>query len=211
MRFIILLFSVFLVSCATPKTAPQAYYGGVYVSGKVEFASGGSFKSPAGVISADNLTTAKKAAYARLMVSAKAKGYKYFKITNEVTTSGLGKTFHLSGRAYKQGATGKGIYAIDAIRRVLDGLPLEEPRPVVKPKPRVVVKKAPKPVAPVAVEPVVTEDPTVIMAPEDITGSINKEGISAQTTSSISTSTGLAIEAPKALDGVPRGVIIRQK
>ena len=214
MRFIILLFSVLLVSCATPKTAPQAYYGGVYVPGKVDFVSGGSFKSTAGVISADDLTTAKKAAYARLMVSAKAKGYKYFKITNEVTTSGLGKTFHLSGRAYKQASTGKGVYAIDAIRRVLDGLPLEEPRPVVKPKPRVaaknVAKKVAKPAAPVVEKPVVTEDPTVIMAPEDITGSIGKDGVSAQTTSSVSSSTGLAIVAPKALDGVPMGVIVKQ-
>ena len=136
---------------------------------------------------------------------------RFFKITNEVTRSGLGKTFHLSGQAYKQGATGNGIYAIDAISRVLDGLPLEAPRPVVKPKPRVVAKKAAKPVAPAVAEPVATEDPTVIMAPEDITGLIKKDGVSAQTTSSISNSTGLAIETPKALDGVPIGVIIRRK
>lgn len=222
MRIFIILFSLFLVSCATPKSAPQAYYGGVYAPGKTEFSSNGIFESTAGVISASDVATARKAAYARLMVSAKAKGYRYFRITNEKTRSGLGKTFKLKGRAYKSGRAGGNVYRIDAIKRLLNGLPLAEPAP--KPKPKVkpkrkaaVAKKAPKPVSRPAAEPVATEvpaaseDPTVIMAPTDITGSIKKANVSMETTSSVSRPADSAVEVPSALSNIPKGVTLRTK
>ncbi len=217
MRIFIVLFSLFLVSCATPKTAPQAYYGGVYAPGKAEFSSNGSFESTAGVISASDISTARKAAYARLMVSAKAKGYRYFRISGEKTLSGLGKTFKLKGRAYKSGSAGGNVYRIDAINRLLNGQPLAEPAPKPKRKPKVAKKSAPKPVSrpvpkPIASEvPAASEEPTVIMAPSDITGSIKKANISMETTSSVTPQADVTVNAPNALSNVPKGVMLRTK
>lgn len=210
MRFVVLLLSVLLISCATPKEAPQAYYGGVYVPGKVEIQSNGRFESTASVISKDDLDTARKAAYARFMLSAKSKGYRTFKVIDEKTTSALGKSFRLVGKAYKSRKTGGGVYELDAIKRLLKDLPLAKPKPVVKPK----RKPAPKPVASKpasipATEQLPTEEPTVIMAPTDITGSVKKTVVSSQATSSVSTGTGVEFEDPSALSNVPKGVILR--
>jgi hypothetical protein len=223
MRFFIVLFSLFLVSCATPKSAPQAYYGGVYAPGKAEISSNGRFESSAGVISSSDVATARKAAYARFMVSAKAKGYRYFRITKEKTQSGLGKTFKLSGRAYKSGKAGGNVYRVEAIDRLLNGLPLAEPAPKKKRKIKrasVAKKATPKPVSRPAQKPVVDElpavsdDPTVIMAPTDITGSVKKTKVSMETTSSVSTpaiaKTDTALDMPSALVDVPSGVTLRR-
>lgn len=222
---------VFLASCVSQKSAPQAYYSGVYVPGKVEFGSRGSFTSTAGVFSQDNVAVARKAAYARFMLEAKKRGYRYFEISGEKTTSGFGKRYTLSGRAHKSPVYNGRTYRVDGVKQVLNGgklVAIKHPpaqKPKVKPKPRKrPVNKAAevKPSAAPAAKPAAAanpvsspevspaEEPTVIMAPEDITGSIRRNAVQGGVVQG-STGTGSIMTTPPAVSDLPRGVLLRRK
>ena len=206
------------------------FYEGVYVPGNVEFLGNGKFISKAGVLSDSDVSVARKAAFARFMLSAKNKGYRFFEISAEKTRDGLGKVFNLTGIAYKSRRSGSNVYPIDAVKRLLRGLPLEEPKPVYKPKPRKKTKVAskrtvakkkirktrtvPKPVP--KPTPQATEEPLVIMAPEDITGSVKRTGRQTAPTQKLySTGTGAGFETnstlPDSVSGLPQGVVLRRR
>ena len=224
MRFFILVLALVLASCVTPKTAPQSYYAGVYTPGKVEIKPDGHFLATAGVIADDNISIARKAAYARFMLEAKQSGYHSFEVIKEETKKLLGTTFRLTGKAYKSAANGVGVYPLDAVKRLLRDLPLEEPKPVyVAPKPvkkaapvksAKAVKSAPaniqKPADEEAV-PASTEDPLVIMAPTDITGSIKKANASSGVASGHSSATLYELERQSAVSNIPNGVLLRKR
>ena len=216
MRYLVLVLSLLLVSCATPQTAPQSFYAGVYVPGKVEFKERGKFMSSAGVFSKSDLPTARKAAFARLMLEAKNKGYKYFEITSEKTTSGIGKTFRVFGQALKSPRYNGRTYDLNNIRSLLRGANLVAlKRPAPPTKKVVKSKRLPKPVSRPAVTPVSAPieepigEPTVIMAPEDITGSVRKSPAKRTNGASVSTSTNMEIELPDAVSDLPKGVLLR--
>ncbi len=219
MRILILCLGLVLASCASPKLNPKAYYGEVYSPGTVVFEEN-AFISTAGVFSETDRLVARKSAYARLMLEALEAGYQSFSIDEEEYSRVLGVTFVVRGDLYETPRTGKGIYPLEAIKRLLQDLPLEEPKPVVKakPKPNPAVKRPAvraiptvAPVQPAQVE----EEPLVIMAPEDITGSIRKAG---SNTSSVPTRTGTVrplitdneLKLPNAVSGLPQGVVIRR-
>ncbi|MGB7336163.1 MAG: hypothetical protein WBD01_10285 [Salaquimonas sp.] len=225
MRFIIVLLSLLLVSCATPKTEPQSFYSGVYVPGKVEISSNGSFTSTASVISGDNLPTARKAAYARFLLAAKNKGYKYFELGAEKTTTTIGRTFKLTGRALNSKNYNGRTYRVSDIKDLLKGgklTAIKRPPPpkkvVVAAKPRPAVKNVIQPIPvsvpvsqPVSVPEVTpVDEPTVIMAPTDITGSISKSRANVQTREALSTSTFMEIDVPNAVADLPQGVLLRR-
>ncbi len=227
MRFLVLLLAVLLVSCATPKTAPKSFYAGVYAPGHVEILESNEFKSRAVVLDADDIAIARKSAFARLLLEAKAQGYRSFRIVSEKQTKGIGHGYIVRGDLLKSYETGSGYYSIDAIKRLLKDLPLEEPKPVVKPKPRkTVAKAAPKPIwrpgslepAPQAATPSADDEPLVIMAPEDITGSVRAAngGTSDSGPALNPMPTGSAAQheirqnSIRATSGVPTGVVLRR-
>lgn len=215
MRYLVLVLSLlFLASCSTPQTAPQSFYAGVYVPGKVEFKEQGAFISSAGVFSKKDLPTAEKAAYARLMLEAKKLGYRYFQVTEEKTTAGLGRTFRLYGVALKSPQYNGRTYTLSSIKNLLRGgslVAIKRPpskKPVVsnrRPLPRPDVTAA----GSAEVEEI-TGEPTVIMAPEDITGSIQTAKRRSDPIT-VSTATALSIELPAAVSGLPQGVRMRRK
>ncbi len=224
MRYFILLLALVLASCVTPKTAPQSYYAGVYTPGKVEIKPDGHFLATAGVIADDDVVVARKAAYARFMLEAKQSGYRSFEVINEETKKLLGTTFRLTGKVYKGEANGAGVYPLDAVKRLLRDLPLEEPKPVYvasKPSKKAAPVKSAKaakssPVktqkpAEEVVVPASVEDPLVIMAPTDITGSIKKANTSSGVASGHSSATLYELERQSAVSNIPNGVLLRKK
>lgn len=237
MRFLILLLAVFLVSCATPKTAPQSYYSGVYAPGNVEISSDGNFISKSAVYSAEDFEIARKAAFARLMLDAKNLGYQYFEIDKESSSKFLGLQFKVTGKVFKQARIAGGIFPIDAIKRLLRDLPLAAPQPVYhSPKAGSAKKMSKIPAqtrvsAPPAIAPSKPAsgdgDPLVIMAPEDITGSIKRANSRSSSgnfapansntgpSAMINTDTGIAqfeqtvSPVPESLSNTPKGVLFR--
>lgn len=223
MRFLVLLSAVLLVSCATPKTAPKSFYAGVYAPGNVEILETNTFKSRAAVLDEDDIGIARKSAFARLLLEAKEQGYRSFRIISEKQTKGLGHGYVIRGELHKSYMNGDGYYPIDAIKRLLKDLPLEEPKPVVKPKlKKAVAKAAPKPVqrpAAQATAPLADEEPLVIMAPEDITGSINSaQGESSGADGALNPMPDASQsryqteqKSIRATSGVPTGIVLRRK
>jgi hypothetical protein len=168
MRFTLFLLALFLASCATPKTVPQSYYSGTFLPGSVSIGEQGEFVSTAGTFDENEISTARKAAFSRLMSSAKNGGYNYFQIDSENTTKVIGHRFTVRGILYKSRQGNDNVFPVAAIERLLNGQTLVAPKPVYRaPKPAMQQVRAP-------VEVPSTEEPLVIMAPTDITGSINK-------------------------------------
>jgi hypothetical protein len=224
MRFFILLLSVFLVSCATPKTQPQAFYGKVYTPGVAEIASDGSFASYVSVIADEDAQTGRKAAYARLMLEAKSRGYTYFRVTDESTVKVLGTKITVKGSLYKRRPDGADVYPVDAIKRLLKDQPLAEPVRTVsrtessvrKPANGQTLASTPIVQAPVVQEqvvsePVIADEPLVIMAPEDITGSVKRTSLPANNPYPTGTGSNLNMSTPSALTGIPTGVMVISK
>lgn len=242
MRYFILISLLFLASCATPQNAPQSYYGKIYAPGKVSIEGSGIFVSTASVKSAEFKSAARKAAYFRLMEKAVIAGYKGVRISREEVSNILGYKISIRGRLYLNSDVGGDIYPISNISRVLKGLPLKKlvakiaikPNPIKKAKlkKRVVVQQLDKIILPkpeplpepnlesyvepeieTIVEPLPEGAPTVIMAPEDITGSVVKAANDNLTIGSnskikpIVTFPSSAITIPKALSGTPLGVV----
>jgi hypothetical protein len=225
MRFVILVFAVLLASCATPKTAPQSFYDGVFAPGMVKIKAESHFVSRATVLDEADVMIARKSAFARLLLKAKEEGYRSFSIADEKQAILLGTSFIVKGKLFKSRQTGDGIFRIDAIKRLLEDLPLEEPKPVVAPKLRKTVERkvssrqpTAKPRQRATVTEPVTEEPLVIMAPEDITGSIRAGGsspsvmVSPAPANALTPNLGTVYEprpqVPSSLSGVPQGVIL---
>lgn len=216
MRYLVLVFSLLLVSCATPQKAPQSFYAGVYVPGKVKFTGQGRFVSSAGVFSGSDLPTARKAAYARFMLEAKNKGYQYFEVTQEKTVNGIGKTFRLFGKARKAPSYNGRTYRLNSIKTLLSGgklVALKRPAPVKKKVAKRNSKPDAQPQANIVPANLVEEEaigePTVIMAPVDITGSVRKAKTTRSENVPTSTSTYVEIDRPNAVSDLPRGVVLR--
>ncbi len=83
MRFILSVLAVVLAGCATPKTAPDSFYGDVYTLGGFPVGEGDKYRSTAGVFARDDIAVARKAAYARLLLGAQEEGYHYFVVGDE--------------------------------------------------------------------------------------------------------------------------------
>lgn len=218
MRALIVLSVAFLVSCASPEKNPEAFYGETYAPSNFVLEEN-EFVASAAVMKVEDLEIAEKAAYLRLMKSAKAKGYRYFKVTDSGDATLIGSRFTVKGQLYKSFRSSPDVFPLDEIEKLLRGAKMqnEAPKPVVvatkEPK---VLKKAPvrtpKPAA-VAVEP---GGPTVIMAPDDITGTIGgvqqdidyDSNAGTPETSNHFTSN---IHIPYAVSDIPTGVVIRKK
>jgi len=198
MRFIIVLLSLFLVSCATPKVAPNAYYSGTFLPGTASIGDDGLFVSSASTFDEDAVSLARKAAFSRLLKAAEDGGYSYFSIDSEKTGKVLGHRFTVRGSLYKTAQAGEGVFPVSAIKRLLKGLTLVAPKPVYRaPKPKIKTAAAPSD------EPL-GEEPLVIMAPTDITGSIKK--------SDTMENSAISVEpAPHAVGSIPTGVILVTK
>lgn len=220
MRILVLLFAVLLVSCASPKTAPKSFYGGVYAPGTVTL-EGQDFVSRAGVLDDADQDIARKAAFARFMLEAKEAGYRSFSISEEKFSQVLGTSFTVRGNVYREARAGNGIYRLDAIKRLLRDLPLAQPKPkpkpVARPSKRIAQQTPATPVPAPAPEPA-TEDPLVIMAPEDITGSIRRANVSPQASAPVREGMGdlspLSGDSdfirPGAVSNLPMGVVLRR-
>lgn len=245
MRYLVLVFLSFLVSCATPQSDPRSFYGETYAPGKVVIEGGGAFISTATVKSTEFMVEARKAAYLRLMEQASSGGYQSVEISKEDDANLIGYKISIHGTLFLNARTGKNIFPVASLSRVLNGLSLEneKARPIVKrtrsiePKARhktVVQTVAKRPVvnAPV-VKPIVVDlpqptvssapsveivpegAPTVIMAPEDITGSIKKVSavklpvVNSMKIKRMGEPVTDAISIPKALAGTPLGIVIR--
>ena len=83
MRFILLVLAVVLAGCATPKTAPDSFYGDVYTLGGFPVGEGDKYRSTAGVFARDDIAVARKAAYARLLLGSQEEGCHYFVVGDE--------------------------------------------------------------------------------------------------------------------------------
>jgi len=223
MRFVILVLAGMLASCATPKTAPQSFYGGVYAPGSVEITETGEFRSRAVVLDEGDGAIARKSAFARLLLKAKEAGYRSFAINSEKQRLLLGMSFQVSGKLYKERRSGAGIYPIDAIKRLLRGLPLNKPKPVKAKVNRSPVKLSPRvsrttPGSGKSEVETDLDEPMVIMAPEDITGSIaansRKTPEPNTNANAVIPNLGTIYEpraVPAALSGIPSGVIISRQ
>lgn len=179
MRYFFILVLLVLTGCATPKTAPNSFYGDVYTPGQVSIGEDGTYSSVAGVFDEEEKSFARKAAFARLLLAATDKNYAYFQIDEESESWLFGHRFTVTGKVYQSDTGDKNVYPITDIRRLLQDLPLERPKPVAavsvaRPAPRKPVS-APSP-AVEASPPTQQDEPLVIMAPEDITGSISNSG-----------------------------------
>lgn len=207
MRILVVLLTILLVSCATPKTQPNSFYSGVYVPGNVVIENGGAYRSTASVFAKKDVAVARKAAYARLLLEAKAAGYAYFTIADVDRRSVIGTRITIAGKLFRKAASDAAVYPIDAIKRLLKGLPIRTLKEIAAERrrkqaaeaarKRAAAKKqaarrqsakrastaaAPLPtshhpgtVSPSARTPQTEEGgPIIIMAPQDITGSIGK-------------------------------------
>ena len=227
MRFVIVLFAVFLVSCATPKTAPHAYYAGTYAPGTAEISEDGTYVSRAGVFSSDDLKMARMAAFARLYTAADKYGYKYFSIEFEKTKQIIAHQFLVVGQLYKTANYNDGTYPIKIIERILKGQSI--PNYTARSQQQFTKNLSS---SNHVSEPTVEQsnydfgdEPMVIMAPEDITGSIKKSAdgknkmiesnipkIDHNNTGSIKTKSGVVLndQSPSSLKGIPTGVILKK-
>lgn len=201
MRIVVILLAVLLVSCATPKSEPNSFYSGVYVPGNVLIENGGAYRSTASVFAKKDTGIARKAAFARLLLEAKEAGYAYFSIADEDQQAIIGTRYTIAGKLFRKAASDAAVYPIDAIKRLLKGLPIRTLKEIAAERrrkeaaeaarQRAAAKKraaartqagtsqpAPAATAPrsgtTAAEPVEEGGPVIIMAPQDITGSIRK-------------------------------------
>jgi hypothetical protein len=174
MRSLVLLLSLVLVSCATPDFVPKAHYQGTYFPGSVSVSEDGRFVSTAATFDEDAIPTARKAAFARLLQAAENGGYQYFRIDRENTTKIIGHRFVVTGNLYESAQASDEVFPVAAIERLLNGQTLVAPQPVYRaPAPRRLSATDVRPVSNV-IDAAPADEPLVIMAPTDITGSIHK-------------------------------------
>lgn len=177
MRLPTLVLCGLLAACATPKTDRNAYWAGTYAPGQAIINEDGSFRSSARVIGKDDEAAARLAAWSRLKIAAEQGGFGYFTIGGESDTSIIGARYSITGKLLH--APEEGAYRVSAIEQVLNGYDLGQPSgiQIASAAPSRTVKRlrtaAPVPVA------TDTDEPLVIMAPEDITGSIRPATTSA--------------------------------
>ncbi|MCB1386766.1 MAG: hypothetical protein KDJ80_12605 [Nitratireductor sp.] len=186
-RLLTLFLALLLVACATPKTAPLDFYSGTYAPGQVTIGDDDTYAATGAVFSLKDEPIAWKAAYARLMLRAKEAGYGYFAPGEEQRQVLIGVKVTLNGRLMRSAASTDDVYPIDAIKRMLQGLPVRtlkeiaeaaaRKRPAAKAVPGFRTAPASRSAPPAAAS---TGEPLVIMAPEDITGSIRPAGQAAR-------------------------------
>ena len=249
MRIVVILLTVLLVSCATPKSEPNSFYSGVYVPGNVLIEDGGAYRSTASVFAKKDAGIARKAAFARLLLEAKEAGYAYFSIADEDQQAVIGTRHTIAGKLFREAASDAAVYPIDAIKRLLKGLPIRTLQEVAAERRRQEAAKAarqraaakkqaaartrpgagqPSPAATAprsdttAAEPAEEGGPVIIMAPQDITGSIRKAdggqvpvnrpaaGSSANPASMLPAAGNDAAGRPQSLIGIPTGVYLQR-
>lgn len=224
MRTFAILSLFILVSCASPQKNPESYYAGTYAPSYLNIENG-EFVAYASVVEKDDVKMAEKAAYLRLMKDGKEKGYRYFQVTDAGEVTLIGTRYTIKGKLYKSNRNGSNIFSLDAISRLLRGLPLKQEYVAPKPKKKITKaiskKVAPKPVSvaptpvpaptPVAVDP---NGPTIIMAPEDITGSVQRKKIHLPKNVNGTEPVGhftQSVDLPNAVSDIPTGVLLRKK
>ena len=249
MRILVLLLTVVLVSCATPKTEPNSFYSGVYVPGEVVIESGGTYRSSASVFAKKDAVIARKAAYARLLLKAKEAGYAYFSVAAEDQKAVIGTRFTIAGKLFRKVASDAAVYPVDAIKRLLQDLPIRTLKEIAEDRRRKLAAEAARKQAaaqkqparqsavrransvrpassaapqaepvPASTVPEQEGGPVIIMAPQDITGSIRKpagERVPASRPAANAGATQPAIRydtagRPQGVSGIPAGVYLQR-
>lgn len=271
MRFILVAAMLVMASCATPRTAPEVQVEGVYLLGNPVIAEDGTFASRASVHDFGDLDKARKAAWMRMLSAAQTAGYSHFTIGAEETGRILLYRLTITGKLYRNAASGGNVYPVAAMERLARGLPAEEPKPVYTPvrsassAAQATVQRAvalagrsasestieaisnpatpvldptgvPVGVEPASINPCANKpageaeacaaesgEPLVIMAPQDITGSV-KRGVDSSPARNAASSMAAGGAQPgssqgghrlpnggSALSSIPTGVIYRSR